>query len=215
MACDSECLGCNCEVSTECITLAKKLTCFSKDLPIGTDLTVVFDAICSKFAIIDRALFIQTADANVNNTVTKTSLIGTGIGSVTIKKDRLVVGSTIRLRMRGNINSTATPTGTLELTFGGTTITGAATTINSSDDGFDIIVEITVRTIGAAGTMVLGAMYHSDVDDMDLHNNAAVALNTTIAQLLELKWTWGTAHANNTIESQICTLEVLDYNAVV
>lgn len=72
-SCDDICVGCLQQLSTECIYLENKLTCFEDDLPKGTDLSKVFEAVCNKFTEIDEA--IENVDVDVTaSDVTVTNL---------------------------------------------------------------------------------------------------------------------------------------------
>lgn len=74
--CDSTCLGCLYELSTECIYLENILSGIStKDIPAGTDLTVVFEAISDKFATLSAEDITVTAlDCIGESIVTGTDL---------------------------------------------------------------------------------------------------------------------------------------------
>lgn len=161
-------------------------------------------------------LFTQTANATVANTVAETTIIGSGVGSLTLPANFLTVGRTIHFRLWG-IYSTdaAAPTLNVNVKLGGTTImttTAIAATAAMTNRGLTIHGMITCRTTGATGT-VFGqgqceqnnANTNSQARDME--NTATVTVDTTAALTFDITVTWGTANANNTATGTNLVLE--------
>ncbi|MGH7179154.1 MAG: hypothetical protein ACREJC_17380 [Tepidisphaeraceae bacterium] len=165
--------------------------------------------------------FTATASATVANTTTETTLIGSGVGSLTFAANSLVAGRSIRIRARGYWGTDAVTAGTMRwrIKLGSTTVldTGVITpTVGITNLLWKLDADITCRTTGASGT-VFGQGY---VDRQEMAgiadfknamvNTATTTIDTTAAQALDVTFAWGTADADNTITSSNVTVEVLN-----
>ncbi len=176
---------------------------------------------------IGGTLFTQTADKTVTNTVTETSIVGTGVGSLATAMTLPAnffnkISKTLRLRI-GGVYSTpalATPSIIVKVKFAGTTIATVTTTAllsGATNLEFDGEILITCRTTGATGTV----MVHGDIEyatgiagtiAVDPLNNAGATttIDTTTASLLDVTVQWDTNTATRIAKSTVCTLEVLN-----
>jgi len=155
---------------------------------------------------LNGTIYTQTADKTVANTVVDTSIIGTGVGTVTLPANFLVAGKSIDFKVMGYHSSTGNPTITVKIKLGSTVVaTGTATSGNGTTNGFTILASVTCRTTGATGTVASAGMYQ------ELHNGGAyeglvqtgtTTIDTTVTQVFDVTVTWGTASASNTITSQ-------------
>jgi hypothetical protein len=166
---------------------------------------------------IPSALFTATADKTVANTASETSLVGTGVGTAntgTFGGGFFVAGKTLRVRVRGYLSNTGTPTLNLIVKLGSVTIcsTGAVATITGqSNAGFELVCDLTCRTTGASGTIIGEGMFsYGTANGTRLVATAAATVDTTAAQLLDVTATWGTASSSNTITAATCTIEALN-----
>lgn len=167
-------------------------------------------------------LFTQTADKTVSNTVAETSVVGTGVGSMTLPANFFVAGKTLRIRI-GGIYSTpaiATPSVTVKVKYGSTVLATVTTTSllsGASNLEFDGEVAITCRTTGATGTVVA----HGDIEyatgvagtiAVDPLNNAGAAttIDTTASALVDITVTWDTATSTRIATSTVTTCEVIN-----
>lgn len=168
-------------------------------------------------------IFTQTADKTVSNTVTETSVVGTGVGyGLTLPANFFIIGKTVRLRI-GGIYSTpalATPSVTVKVKYG--TVVLASVTTSSLLSGaanleFDGEIDITCRSTGGSGTVAM----HGDIEyatgvagtiAVDPLNNvgAVKTIDTTAASLLDVTVTWDTATSTRIATSTVCTVEVLN-----
>lgn len=182
-------------------------------LYIHTDDRAYYKPDTGQESILAGAIFAQTADVTVANTVTETTLIGTGQGSATLAANALVVGRTIRVTMRGHLSDTGTPTLNLIVKLGATEVVSTgAVTLNSSVTtiAFTLVADIVCRTVGGSGTVVAnGVLIYDDGTTHDLVKVAATTIDTTSALAVNITATWGTASASNTITAQIATIEYL------
>ena len=118
----------------------------------------------------------------------------------TIPANSLQAGDVLRLKIFGTIAVTATPTLTLVLAIGATTIQTTGAVSNSNNDTFMFDVDIVIRTIGATGTVIADGIYIDGVPGTATAKEitlASTAINTTATQLLSLTATWSAASASN------------------
>lgn len=170
---------------------------------------------------IPGTLFTQTADATVTNTVTETSIIGSGVGTLTLPANFFVAGKTIRVTMSG-VYSTVAVTGdtvTIKVKYGTTVLASKATTALVTG-GTNLFwaseVLITCRTAGASGAVQVsgGVIYQiagsATVED-ELNNGASTTtLDTTASGLFDVTITHSAQSASNTVKSLVGTFEVIN-----
>ncbi len=160
-------------------------------------------------------LFTQTADATVANTVTETTLVGTGVGSMTLPANFFAVGKTLRIKMHGYHSSTASPTIRIKVKLGSTVVldTTAVGSKNGTNEAVEMDGVITCRTTGATGTVYSQGQYHelqNPAVDAPMLNTTATTIDTTASQVVAITAEWGTADPGNTITSTNLVLEVLN-----
>jgi hypothetical protein len=171
---------------------------------------------------LEGVIFTQTADKTVTNTVTETSIVGTGVGTLTLPANFFVAGKTLRVRIGGVYTTPglATPSVTIKVKYGSTVL--ATTTTSSLLSGatnleFDGEVLISCRTTGATGTV----MTHGDIEystglagtiAVDSLNNAGATttIDTTTSNLFDITIQWDSATATRSVKSTVVTAEVLN-----
>ncbi len=166
---------------------------------------------------VNGTLFTQTADKTIANTVTETTLFGTGVsvgGGLTLPANFFVAGKTLKIHMHGFHSSTGNPNVTVTVKLGGTIVaTGTGVSGNGATDGFYFDGEITCRTTGASGTVSAGGEFteeHGSGLHLSVISTSSTTIDTTASQVLDVTLTWGTADAGNTITSQIAYVEVIN-----
>lgn len=155
----------------------------------------------------------QTASATVANTTTQTTFLGTVTGEKTLPANSLVVGKTLRIRALGVLSSTSTPNLTIVAKLGSTTVatTGVvAQTGTPTNVGTELSVDITCRTAGASGSVFAQGFFRYGTVFMPIAATAAVTLDTTAAQIIDLTATWSVANSGNTITGTNCVFELLN-----
>ncbi|MCI0349283.1 MAG: hypothetical protein L0Z53_07655, partial [Acidobacteriales bacterium] len=167
--------------------------------------------------------FSQTADQTHANSITETTLFGAGIGTLTLPANSLAVGKVIRITMSGFAASVSGLI-TIALKLGGTTIESTSTTAFSTPGGvggFQIDAWISVRAIGASGSVVGGGRFEvfrvsngaftgEGSGRVALgQTRASVTVDTTIALAIDVTADWSIAAAGNTITCQQAFIEVL------
>lgn len=160
------------------------------------------------------ALFKQTSSSTVANTVTETTLIDGGQGTLTLPANFFKVGRGVRLTARGFHSSTGNPSITIRFKLGGTTVaSGIATSGNGSSDGWEISVDCVCRSEGVSGTVVAAGYYdehHTNGAKIGVLNTSPVTIDTTTSKAVDLTVEWGAASASNTITTQILLLHAID-----
>jgi hypothetical protein len=171
-----------------------------------------------------QRLFVSTASKTISNSIVETTLVTTGVGTVSIPENFLSSGKSIKIKAYGYYSSTAAPSGTLrlKLKFGTTTIID--TLANSLDASvsnaywqFESI--ITCRSAGALGTVIgQGAFFHrvsdpTPVDRPIIISNAtltaAVTIDTTASNSIDLTAQFDTASASNSISCTNLLIEAV------
>jgi len=164
-------------------------------------------------------IFTQTANKTVANTTTETSIVGTGVGSLTLPANFFIAGKTIRVQNSG-VYSTVAGTGdvvTIKVKKGSTVLASKATTAlvtGGTNLYWESDLLITCRTTGATGTVqVSGSVKYQiagAVTVVEAINNgvATSTLNTTTSELFDITVTHSAANASNTITSLNTLVEV-------
>lgn len=159
---------------------------------------------------LSSVIFIQTASVAVNNTTTETTLIGAGVGTLTLPADFLVAGKTIRVTARGFGNRVSGSL-TLKVKFGSTVLTSTgAQTPTMGSDGYEVITDIICRTTGASGTVFAQGYTHVETSTFDMVNTATVTVDTTGTLAVDVTAQWTIASIANIITQSNLIVEVLN-----
>lgn len=155
-----------------------------------------------------------TSAVTVANTVTETSLLGSGYGSRTIAANYLTVGDVIKIYLTGSISTdVVVPSITIKVYYGATVLSTATVTPAAQMTGiyFEYTSTVSVTTAGVGAQIVTGQVMWVN----SLTSNGPVAVpsvqtcNTTLAGDIDVKITWGTASANNAITASTAYFEVI------
>lgn len=171
---------------------------------------------------ISTCIFTQTADKTVSNSVAETSIIGSGVGNLTLPSNFFVQGKSIRVRIGGTYSTAiaTTPSVLVKVKLGSTVLSSVTTTgllAGASNLEFDGEALITCRTTGVSGTYVI----HGDIEyatglagtiSVDPLNNAGSTgnIDTTISNLLDVTITWDSATPTRSVKSTITTVEIIN-----
>lgn len=164
------------------------------------------------------SIFTQTADAALGNTVTETSILGTGSGTKTVAAGALnTTGRTLRVRIKGMIsNAAGAPTLTIRFKVATVTVlSGVFTVANATNDSFDFNVEMTTRTTGTSGTFSSNGRFNHNmttgsVGGVSLVFSGTQTNNLTLSNAIDVTAQWSAANSSNTVGSQIATIEILN-----
>lgn len=153
-------------------------------------------------------LFAMTADGTVSNTITPTSLIGTGVGSQTIAANVLSAGSVIKFSGGGNITTTLTAPGlAFNLSIAGVNNTINPTIGTSLNSQYEFEATAIVRTAGSSGSIeVTGSVTIAGVKTY-FANSSPQFINTTSTCLVDLVLTMsGTVGSGDAVTTKNATL---------
>jgi hypothetical protein len=163
-------------------------------------------------------LYSQTANSTiVTNTTTESTLIGTGVGTLTVPANGFTVGDSFRAIFGGVMNAENNETIRIKLKSGSVILLdsglqnlGSAIT----DDVWSLNVDFTIRQIGNAGVasiVSLGSFHYTKTNNASVQgfgfnvvNNTT--FNTTISNTLDVTVQWGSASTGNNIYSDIFIL---------
>ena len=161
----------------------------------------------------------QTVDsATITNTTTESTLIGAGVGQLSVPANTFQVGNAYLVKIGGIISA---PNGDL-VRFrikanGGTVVladTGNITLKNATNKVWQLEIQFVIRAIGAAGAASIKThfvfSYEEDSSDkfdsqaFDVLNNTT--FNTTILNTLDITAQWGQVSAIDSIYSTVLNL---------
>jgi hypothetical protein len=163
--------------------------------------------------------FIQTASGSGGASSTASySVASTGVGTRTIPAGTLQVGDHLRISGQGTyVQDSNGSNVNLTITFGGTTVgtTGLVDPNPSAQDtafGFRFELDMTVRTIGATGTVFAqgSATYRStSTTSFEIKNTATTTIDTTVANIIDVQSQWSDSSANNNTTLTSMQVEIL------
>ena len=151
-------------------------------------------------ASIQRTLFTQTQSVTVANTVTETTLIGTGTGSVTLTANYGLTGKNVLIEGFGYHSSTGNPTIRIRIYKGSTLLLD--TTAITSGNGTNDLIQIRANICWRSTTSVFSQGFYQEsggvANNFPMTNTAATTVNTN-SEALNITVTWGTADPGNSI----------------
>lgn len=147
-------------------------------------------------------VFSQTASVTVTNTVTETSVVSTGAGTVTFPANYFAAGTSITIRLWGIHTATGNPTIRWRVKLGSVVLldSTAVTSQTSTNQAMDVDGVITCRTTGASGTFI-GQGKYIEVGNLlqGMANTTTATVDTTVAQTLDVTIQWGTAAVGDSV----------------
>jgi len=152
-------------------------------------------------------LYAQTTQsATLTNTTTETSIVGTGVGSLTIAANGYVVGDSYHAKIGGVISAQNNDTITIRIKKGSTVLatTGLITLEAVTGMAWECEIDFTVAAIGATGSMCTNGNFAYNRDTGSLEGfvfQDVETFDTTIANTLEITAEWGQAKTQDQIYS--------------
>lgn len=168
---------------------------------------------------IPGVLFTQTATATFSNTGTATSVIGSGVGAMTLPANFFVAGKTFRLVAAGFGGSDAAAPGTMtiRLRVGNVVTTSLAVSITVVNWTWYLDTHCTCRTTGVTGTIwcngVAGITNNTTANTFQMaqmNNGGTDTVDTTGTLLVDVTGQFGTVDADNSMNGTTAILEVLN-----
>jgi len=165
-----------------------------------------------------RGLFAQTADsAPVTGTDVETTIIGTGVGTLTVPANGFQVGDSFSAIMIGVLSCVGTATLQIRVkTATGILLadTGAINMDTATNKNWKLDINFTIRQIGAAtvASIASGGLFaytknsgfNFEGTNFNLINNTT--FDTTISNTLLVTAEWNTANVGDSIYTEIFTL---------
>jgi hypothetical protein len=158
-------------------------------------------------------LFAQTSSSTpITGTVTETSLISTGVGTLTVPANGFTVGDSFSVSIGGVISSANGETVRIRLKAGSVLLadTTAVSLPALSNRFWSLQIQFTIRAIGAAGVASIAAngqfSFSSsgfDILGADLGGVESTNFDTTASNTLSVTAQWGSTNATNNIYSNI------------
>jgi hypothetical protein len=187
--------------------------------PTVTKASVVANYVISKIPATpyNFGLFAQTAQGPlITNTTVESSIIGNGVGTLTIPANGFQIGDSFRAKLTGHISAANNNTIDIKIKAGSILLadTGVVTLPNITNLNWTIEVDFTVRALGAAGiasivssgvfTYMKNASNAFEGDTFSIVNSTT--FDTTLSNTLNVTVIWGTASPSNIISTDLFTL---------
>ena len=162
-------------------------------------------------------LFTQTANGpTVTATTTESTIVGTGLGSLTVPANGFQVGDSFKVDVVGHVSSKNNDTIRIKIKSGSVILgdTGTVTMPNITSKHYSINLNFTVRSLGAAGTASIASSgqftYSKNASNAFEGSNFSIVNNTTfdttVSNTLDITVEWSSTSALNSIYSEILTL---------
>lgn len=170
----------------------------------------------STYLNIPSVLYTEIDDQIVTNTTTETTLIGTGIGSMTLGADFLTAGKTINAVLHGYYAHAAVTPGTIRLRgYVGSTVVLDTGTVNLSgaittNRTFAFQSVMTCRTTGASGSVISQGELKEQGSSAFVLNTSPTTIDTTISQTLDFTIEFSLASTDNKVATTNIIIEVLN-----
>ena len=166
----------------------------------------------------NRGLYSQTTDSTpVTATIDPTTLIGTGVGNLSVPENRFIVGDSFRADF-GGLMSAKNGEG-LRITIRTNTViladSGLQTMGNLTDAVWSLSIIFTIRQIGGAGVASIATFSNFTFLQQSNGNSEGFGFNnvndfnfdTTVDNTLLVTAQWGSTEPTNSIYSEVFVLQ--------
>ena len=159
------------------------------------------------FGTVSAGIYAQTANSTtITNTTTETSVVGTGVGSLTFAADHFVVGDSYHAKIGGEIAAQNGDDITIRIKSGSTVLatTGTISLSPTTDLGWECELDFTVAAIGASGTMCTNGNFAYTRNTGGLEGYVfqdVETFDTTVSNTIDITVEWGQAKTQDTIYS--------------
>jgi hypothetical protein len=162
---------------------------------------------------INYGLFAQTSlSTPITATISELSLIGSGVGTLSVPANTFKVGDSFVAKICGKISCANSETLQIRVKSGVDILadSGLIDLKIATNKNYEIVIDFTVTKIGINGVAELFTngifTYNRNADDVIAGDNFALinntTFNTTILNNLSITAQWGSANPNNSIQSQ-------------
>ncbi len=165
-----------------------------------------------------KGLFTQIEHGPVvENTTDELTIIGNGLGSLSIPANGFVRGNTFKCYLEGSLSSLNNADLTINIRDNGNILatTGAMSLVSTSGNFYQMEITFVIRQIGAAGTaeiMTSGAFNYTKTANnspevIGFEQDNTTTFDTTTDSTLNITAQWGAASASNSIDTHVLTLQ--------
>jgi hypothetical protein len=165
-----------------------------------------------------RGLFTQIEHGPVvENTTDELTIIGNGLGSLSVPANGFVRGNTFRVYVEGSLSSLNNSELTINIRDNGNVLatTGAMTLVETSGNYYYLDVNFVIRQVGEAGTaeiMTSGAFNYTKISNnrsevIGFDQDNTTTFDTTTDSILDITAQWGAASASNSIDTHVLILQ--------
>jgi|DEB0MinimDraft_6_1074348.scaffolds.fasta_scaffold13216_5 hypothetical protein len=165
-----------------------------------------------------KGLFTQIEHGPVvENTTDELTVIGNGLGSLSIPANGFVRGNTFKCYLEGSLSSLNNANLTINIRDNGNILatTGAMSLVSTSGNFYQMEITFVIRQIGAAGTaeiMTSGAFNYTKTANnspevIGFEQDNATTFDTTTDSTLDITAQWGAADPANSIDTHVLTLQ--------
>ena len=158
-------------------------------------------------ATTNNGLYAQTVvSATLTNTTVETSIVGSGVGTLSVPADAFVVGDSYHAKIGGVISAQNGDDITININTGATTLasTGLIDLEAVTELGWECELDFTIATIGASGSICTNGnfAYNRNTGSLEGYVFQDVqAIDTTIINTLDITATWNQAKTQDQIYS--------------
>ncbi len=152
-------------------------------------------------------LYAQTVQsATITNTTTETSVIGSGVGSLTVPADTFLRGDSYHAKIGGVISAQNGDTIEIHIKTGSTVLasTGTISLSPVTALGWELELDFTIASLTATGSMCTNGNFAYNRDTGSLEGfvfQDVQTIDTTISNTLDVTVTWGQAKTQDQIYS--------------
>lgn len=165
----------------------------------------------------NRGLYAQTGSSSpVTASAAPGSLIGTGVGSLTVPANGFKVGDSFRASFEGHISAKNNDTLRIEVLSNTVVLadTGAITMPGITNRHWTLWIDFTIRSVGAAGVAAIasGGQFTYLKNASNAFEGSAFSIinsttfDTTIGNTLKVNAQWSSSDPLNSIYSELFTL---------
>ena len=193
---------------------------FNYELKVLQGLEAIAVSLENQPASTNYGLFAQTVSSiPVTATVTESSLIGTGVGTLTVPVNSFKVGDSFHAKLIGHMSCVGSATLEIRVRSGSTLLadTGVIALDTTTNKHWEINVYFTIRSLGVAtvASVASGGLFsyiknsgtNFEGANFSIINNTT--FDTTVINTLNITAQWNTNNSGNSIYSELCILHKL------
>lgn len=155
-----------------------------------------------------QGLYTQTADSTTVSGLTEGSLIGTGLGTLTVPSFQFAVGDSFKAKMFGHL-TTVNSNATVRIKFNAVTVITLSFGVpNITDLHWVADIEFVIRSIGSTGSVLTAIQFQHEEDAADKFSGHAttqlITLDTNTNNTLDITMQFD--NAGDSIYSEVFTL---------